>query len=435
MNKRAGWNTFINLYPNLLSDLFPFDTYFDPEVRALIFSKEAKRLVTFIKEVQIQFLASLDQNILKLTRKFSHDRWRVYCFLKKNDHPYVLQLVDTCPALIAILSIADSWPTLSSTYLKDFEISCVVRKIQNGEKPKNILGYLINLIFKKDLQTLWREVRDLPQKRQNEIKDNWVWIALNAPACSGGLTLLTPPPFVIHKSDIPKNKKARANWIKRIKMFKVLMIPEIYSEQINKRQLKGLALMLSKSSDFSYKFINNRRIGAISYLSASKRIPGKNTDYKKFFKKVRTHYKENIKTEIHQNKLLEMKINEYIEMKDGVIHEGNLQIKEDCYEIEALTKKDQLELEAMRMNNCVASQYKEAFLKKYVHFHVKIKDKDFTLALTPNSNCIYDFKGFNNEKPSEEDINFIKDKLKAHEKPLQEFLELNKTPVDLGIEI
>ena len=401
---RGGKNSLRTFFYIIINQLFPYLKKEDGSIcnDYEFYSKEYKRLFLFFQNAQNLFIESLDQKHVKKARKFPYCRWDYYKYFKEHSHPRVEQLVTSCPGLISILCITKKEKTISIE-----EHDQILKMVTEGVPLKIILHRVFDLLYHSEHE-YWKDFRNYSSSRKNSACNDWIWTVLNASTCTGANYLIYPPPVYICKSDLPSKNRARADWIKRTKMFGMMVIPE-KSPEIHIEQIKGLILMISKSENNSYKYLNKRRTCLKEFFREKKIYPNSKTNCSHFFRKVQKFHKnkkaEEEKLENLEFKLAKSKITE----NNGVIHDQDFELKVDQVSIRALTTMDDLKNESKKMKNCVKSQWFEAFNKKYIHFHVEIEKTQYTLSINPSTLDILDFKGVKNSEVEDEHIEILGD--------------------------
>jgi len=399
--KTGASNSIKRFLISLRSRLFPFVRQGERKTDHYeLYTSEIKKLNEFIISAQNLFISTLDQKILLQARRFPYCRWNYYKYLEKFSHHRIEQLLHSCPGLISILCIS-----VKENIISKNDHNHILNLIKNGVALKKILIFLFECLYNSNYE-YWSDFRIHSSSRKEKARTDWIWTLINASSSTGANYLIFPPAFFLCKSDLPKKNRERADWIKRTKMFKLMIVPE-ETPEIPLNQVKGLILMISKSGNNSYKYMNKKRVMLKEFLIASKKTPNSKTNYVSFFKEVQKFKKDefHIERSGRNQLLIDAKIN--IEMNQGRILQHDLYFSNEQISIKALTHLQDLKEESVKMNNCVKEQWHETYLKIIIFFHVEILRNQYTLSVDPKTKNIIDFKGIKNSSPTAEHTNIL----------------------------
>lgn len=401
LNIRHGArNTFRDVYKrvhkNLFHDVWEEHPTVDP-------ATELRSFLDFLEEVQDIFLETLDPDLVKLCRRFSTSRWQHYQFFKTHDHPYVRQLITTCPGLLSALVVAHE-----KSLLSEGDISKLVKRVKRGEKIKSILEAFFKTLLMNPLNEthhfdLWKVAFHWSKYRWPQMKEDWIWLVQNATTLSSGYVLLMPPPAYLCKSDLPELSRKRANWYKRIHSLSILMMPETDFE-VSPTQLKGLSQMVSKADEKFYQYASRRKSGLVEFLKHTNRCPSGKTSYKSFLKEAAQFRKS--RASLDEGDLKKREALEIVKTSNRV-QECVWSYEDSEVKIIPIVTWDDFQKESKQMSNCIRKLWYDAYEKRFAYFHVVYKDAHYTMDIELPYVTLSSIKGFKNSEASEDLLTIV----------------------------
>jgi hypothetical protein len=381
-------NSLLEFIKDIKTRLFPYESFrlMKHECASDLLSDEMKKCFRFFKIAQYLFISSLDENSLRISRKFSNLRWSFYRFFERYNNKHIHQMVATCPGIIIIIVSLQLNNTISIE-----SIDKMISMILGGEKRKNILEFIFEQLYSSNLHS-WYLIRTHANQRKNEIFRNWVWVVCNATSKTPAHSIFGPPAFLIPKSDLPKNKSMKAHWIKRTRLLPFMRVPELYPE-LTISQVKGFILMISKTKIKNYKTLIHSHHPVIRYMAASKRIPKSKTNYNLFFREI-------IRFRNTMNNVPNYEEMEFYDIEDNYpLHGCDWELSEKELRIKCLQTIHDYRKESVLMKNCIRSCFEMAYKKEALHFHAEIDHAHYSIGVFLDDFKIYEVKGYKNSEP------------------------------------
>ncbi len=333
-------------------------------------SHSLRSFATFLKAAKRDFLSSLNSDRAKIARKFPTGRWGIYHWLTVFESERVLQLVETCPALIGIWAIGVDRGIFDPYWMSEI-IDCVDR----GESLKFLIESTFNLLWNSESTRFdcWKELRQHSARTRESIKADWIWIIRAAPAAANPNFLLMPPPVHLPKSTFPRKSRAQAKWLIRPMLMRSSWLPEAHG--VSFEQIQCVLNLFVSKPEFYNKLSGYRQNWYFTrFLAATNRHPNTATKIDSLLAEFKRWITKNRSQNFRILKVLQ-------HFPETFLHDFNFEYTDETLQIRTLNRYCDLCDEGGKMAHCVANEWLNALKGEVIHLHIDFKGTPYTMAI------------------------------------------------------